>query len=48
MIGIYPVSNGRTDHISNLQLLCSACNSEKGTMSRIEFRARRMRGILRQ
>ena len=45
---ITPRVDGGTDHISNLQLLCSACNSEKGPRSMAEFRARRQDGILRQ
>ena len=34
---IVPKSKGGTDHIENLQLLCSACNSMKGTKSQAEF-----------
>ena len=30
---------GGTDHLDNLQLLCNACNSMKGTRSQAEFRA---------
>ena len=32
-------SRGGTDHLDNLQLLCNACNSMKGTRSQAEFRA---------
>ncbi len=32
-------SRGGTDHLGNLQLLCNACNSMKGTRSQAEFRA---------
>ena len=34
---IVPQSKGGTDHIDNLQLLCGACNSMKGTRSQAEF-----------
>ena len=37
---ILPRSQGGTDHPSNLQLLCAACNSLKGTASMAEARAR--------
>ena len=37
---ILPQSQGGTDHIDNLQLLCSYCNSFKGTGSMTEARAR--------
>ena len=36
---IVPQSKGGTDHIDNLQLLCNACNSMKGTKSQAEFLA---------
>ena len=31
--------NGGTDHLDNLQLLCGACNSTKGTKTQEEFLA---------
>ncbi len=34
---IVPQSKGGTDHIENLQLLCNACNSMKGTKSQAQF-----------
>ena len=34
---IVPRADGGTDHISNLQLLCGACNSQKGTKSHAEL-----------
>lgn len=39
---IVPKSHGGTDHISNLWLLCGACNSSKGTRSQAEFLVERM------
>ena len=37
---IIPLAKGGTDHISNLQLLCGACNSMKGTKSQAELLVR--------
>ena len=37
---IIPESKGGTDHFQNLQLLCGACNSMKGTTSQEEFIAK--------
>ncbi len=34
---IVPRSKGGTDHLDNLQLLCAACNSTKGTMNQAAF-----------
>ncbi len=43
---VVPVSKGGDDHIDNLQLLCSACNSMKGARSQAQFHARlRRRGL---
>ena len=44
---IVPRSRGGTDHIDNLQLLCGACNSVKGSRSHPELIADlRKRGII--
>ena len=47
---IVPRSKGGHDHLDNLQLLCNACNSQKGSRSQEEFlaglRATGLRGIL--
>ena len=45
---VVPQSKGGTDHISNLQLLCGACNSMKGTRRQEEFIAALNRAGLRQ
>ena len=37
---IVPRSKGGHDHIDNLQLLCNACNSQKGNRSQEEFLVR--------
>ena len=37
---IVPLSKGGNDHIANLQLLCGACNSTKGTGTQAELRAK--------
>lgn len=37
---IVPRSKGGHDHFDNLQLLCNACNSQKGSRSQEEFLAR--------
>ncbi len=37
---ITPRSKGGTDHLDNLQLLCNACNSTKGTISQAAFHAK--------
>ena len=36
---IVPRARGGTDHMENLQLLCNACNSMKGTKTQAEFMA---------
>ena len=36
---IVPRARGGTDHVDNLQLLCNACNSVKGTKTQAEFLA---------
>ena len=45
---VVPQSKGGTDHVANLQLLCAACNSMKGTRSQEEFVAVLVREGLRQ
>ena len=37
---VVPRSRGGTDHLANLQLLCGACNSMKGTISQAAFHAK--------
>ncbi len=37
---IVPQSKGGTDHLDNLQLLCNACNSTKGTIDQAAFVAK--------
>ena len=37
---IVPKSRGGTDHLDNLQLLCNACNSMKGTIDQAAFVAK--------
>ena len=44
---IVPKSKGGTDHIENLQLLCGACNSTKGTGTQEELIARLIREGIR-
>lgn len=36
---VEPRAHGGTDHLDNLQLLCNACNSRKGTKSQAQFLA---------
>ena len=45
---IVPRSRGGSDHIDNLQLLCGACNSMKGSGSQEAFIARLIQEGLRQ
>ena len=45
---VVPRTKGGTDHMTNLQLLCAACNSMKGTRSQEEFVAILVREGLRQ
>ena len=44
---VIPRSKGGTDHLDNLQLLCSACNSSKGTLDQAAFLAKLKRQGLR-
>ena len=44
---IVPISKGGTDHPDNLQLLCGACNSTKGTDTQAQLIARlKEQGVL--
>ena len=45
---ILPRSRGGTDHVDNLQLLCNACNSLKGTQSQERFIAELRRQGIRE
>ena len=45
---IVPQSKGGTDHLDNLQLLCGACNSKKGTASQPELVAMLVREGIRK
>ena len=45
---VVPRSNGGSDHFSNLQLLCSGCNSIKGTGSQAQLMTRLKERGLRQ
>ena len=44
---VVPQAKCGTDHLDNLQLLCIACNSMKGTRSQEEFVARLVREVIR-
>ena len=45
---IVPQSKGGSDHLDNLQLLCGACNSMKGTRSQEAFISKLKTDGLRQ
>ena len=45
---VVPQSKGGSDHLDNLQLLCGACNSAKGTGSQEELVAKMKADGLRQ
>ena len=45
---VVPQSRGGSDHIDNLQILCGACNSMKGSGSQETFIARLIQEGLRQ
>ena len=45
---VIPQSKGGSDHLDNLQLLCGACNSMKGTRSQEEFIAQLKAAGMRQ
>ena len=44
---VVPQAKGGTDHLDNLQLLCNACNSMKGTSTQAQFVARLIKDGIR-
>ncbi|MYH56659.1 MAG: HNH endonuclease, partial [Boseongicola sp. SB0675_bin_26] len=44
---VVPRAKGGNDHMDNLQLLCTACNSSKGTLSQDAFMAKLKREGIR-